>query len=76
MMEKCDTLNTKSSAIENKFLAILNYLAVFEVVALILALTFEDLDYGFWPGMITILIGVLIVILALLLYRMQEKRLS
>lgn len=71
-----NSLNTKSSALENKFLAILNYLAVFEVVALIFGLAFIDLDYGLWPGFITIIMGILIVFFALIIYRMQEKRLS
>ncbi|MBY9007476.1 MAG: hypothetical protein KGD63_12030 [Candidatus Lokiarchaeota archaeon] len=69
-----NSLNTRTSTIENKFLAILNYLAVFEVVTLILALFVNDFNLGTLIGLGTVTIGFLIVLVALFLYKIQEKR--
>lgn len=70
-----NTLNTKSSSIENKFLAILNYLALFELGVLVASLALEDVFGGVWSGSLQIIIAVLIVIFAFILYRIQEKKL-
>ncbi len=70
-----NTLNTKSAAIENKFLAILNYLAVFEIAILIISLALGDLFEGTLVGIVQIVIAVFVVIFAFVVYRMQEKRL-
>ncbi|MFX1523268.1 MAG: hypothetical protein ACFFCC_07190 [Promethearchaeota archaeon] len=73
-----NTLNTKSAAIENKFLAILNYLAVFEIAILVISLALGDLiGQGFSPvvGVIQITIALLVVIFAFLIYRWQSKKL-
>jgi len=70
-----NTLNTKSAAIENKFLAILNYLAVFEIAVLIISLALGDLFEGTLVGIVQIVIAVLVVIFAFVIYRIQEKRL-
>ncbi|MHA1914501.1 MAG: hypothetical protein ACW986_16540 [Promethearchaeota archaeon] len=70
-----NTLDTKASAIENKFLAILNYLAVFEIAVLIISLALGDLFEGTLIGVVQIVIAVLVVIVAFALYRTQEKRL-
>lgn len=70
-----NTLNTKSAAIENKFLAILNYLAVFEIAVLIISLALGDLFEGTLVGIVQIVIAVFVVIFAYVIYRIQEKRL-
>ena len=70
-----NTLNTKASAIENKFLAILNYLAIFELGVLVISLALDDLLAGHITGSIQIIVAVLIVIFAFIVYRMQEKKL-
>ena len=70
-----NTLNTKSSAIENNFLAILNYLALFELAVLIISLALDDFIGGTITGVIQIVIAILIVVFAYLLYKMQEKKL-
>ncbi|MFX1590751.1 MAG: hypothetical protein ACFFC1_21670 [Promethearchaeota archaeon] len=70
-----NTLNTKSASIENKFLAILNYLAVFEIAILVISLALDDLFGGTYWGIVQIAIAVNIVIFALLIYRWQEKKL-
>lgn len=70
-----NTLNTKSASIENKFLAILNYLALFELGVLVASLALEDMFGGVWSGTLQIIIAVLIVIFAFILYRLQEKKL-
>jgi hypothetical protein len=70
-----NTLNTKSASIENKFLAILNYLALFELGVLIVSLALDDVVGGALSGTIQIIIALLIVVIAFLLYRNQEKRL-
>ena len=41
-----NSLNTKASEVENKFLALLNYLAIFELGLGLLALWLDDLFYG------------------------------
>jgi hypothetical protein len=71
-----NTLNTKSSSIENKFLAILNYLAIFEIAILVIALALDDLFAGmpYW-GVVQIIVAISIVVIAYLLYRSQEKKL-
>jgi hypothetical protein len=71
-----NTLDTKSSAIENKFLAILNYLAVFEIAILVISLALGDL-LGASPivGAVQILIAILVVIFAFIIYRWQAKKL-
>jgi len=68
-------INTKSSAIENKFLAILNYLAVFEIAILIISLALDDLFGGTFWGIVQIGIAIVFVLGALVIYRSQEKRL-
>ncbi|MHA1886212.1 MAG: hypothetical protein ACW96S_14250, partial [Promethearchaeota archaeon] len=70
-----NTLDTKASAIENKFLAILNYLAVFEIAILIISLALGDLFEGTLVGVVQIIIAILVVIVAFAVYRTQEKRL-
>jgi len=70
-----NTLNTKSASIENKFLAILNYLALFELGVLVASLALEDVFGGIWSGTLQIIIAVLIVIFAFILYHIQEKKL-
>jgi hypothetical protein len=70
-----NTLDTKSSAIENNFLAILNYLALFELAVLIISLALDDFLGGTVTGVIQIVIAITIVVFAYLLYRMQERRL-
>jgi len=70
-----NTLNTKSASIENKFLAILNYLAVFEIAILVISLALDDLFGGTYWGIVQIVIAVSIVIFAFMSYRNQEKKL-
>ncbi|MFX1322367.1 MAG: hypothetical protein ACFFAQ_12065, partial [Promethearchaeota archaeon] len=71
------TLNTKSSAIENKFLAILNYLALFELATLVISLALGDIFREDIPGIgiIQIVVALSIVIIAVILLRIQEKKL-
>ena len=71
-----NTLNTKSSAIENKFLAILNYLALFELATLVISLALGD-AFPDLPGIgiIQIIVALSIVIIAIILLRMQERKL-
>jgi hypothetical protein len=71
------TLNTKSSAIENKFLAILNYLALFELATLVISLALGDLFGQDLPGIgiIQIFVALSIVIIAIILLRLQERKL-
>lgn len=69
------TLNTKSSAIENKFLAILNYLALFELAALVISLALDDVIEGKVTGTIQIIVAISMVVIAFILYRIQEKKL-
>ena len=72
-----NTLNTKSSAIENKFLAILNYLALFELATLVISLALGDIFAEDLPGIgvIQIIVALSIVIIAIILLRMQERKL-
>ena len=70
-----NTLNTKSAAIENKFLAILNYLAVFEIAILIITLALGDLFAGPIIGIIQIVIALIVVFFAFVIYRLQAKKL-
>jgi len=72
-----NTLNTKSSAIENKFLAILNYLALFELATLVISLALGDIFAADLPGIgvIQIIVALSIVIIAIILLRMQERKL-
>ena len=70
-----NTLNTKSSAIENKFLAILNYLALFELAALVISLALDDVLEGKITGTIQIIVAIALVVIAFILYRIQEKKL-
>ncbi|MFX0059973.1 MAG: hypothetical protein ACFE8J_16880, partial [Candidatus Heimdallarchaeota archaeon] len=70
-----NTLDTKSASIENKFLAILNYLAVFEIAVLVISLALDDLFGGTYWGIVQIVIAVSIVIFAFYIYRSQEKKL-
>lgn len=67
-----DSLNIKASALENKFLAILNFLAIFELGLLLIALYFEDI----FGASLQIFVAFAIVILAFLLYRSREKKQS
>ena len=71
-----NTLNTKSSAIENKFLAILNYLALFELATLVISLALGDV-FPDIPGLgiIQISVALSIVIIAIILLRIQERKL-
>ncbi len=71
------TLDTKSSAIENKFLAILNYLALFELATLVISLALGDIFGGDLPGIgvIQIIVALSIVVIAIILLRIQEKKL-
>ncbi len=71
------TLNTKSSAIENKFLAILNYLALFELATLVISLALGDIFADQIPfiGIIQIIVALSIVLIAIILLRIQEKKL-
>ena len=72
-----NTLNTKSSAIENKFLAILNYLALFELATLVISLALGDIFAEDLPGIgvIQIIVALSIVLIAIILLRMQERKL-
>ncbi|MFX1410970.1 MAG: hypothetical protein ACFFA6_11495 [Promethearchaeota archaeon] len=72
-----NTLNTKSSAIENKFLAILNYLALFELATLVITLALGEHLAADIPGIgiIQITVALSIVILAIILLRIQERKL-
>jgi hypothetical protein len=71
-----NTINTKSSAIENKFLAILNYLALFELATLVISLALGDLTQDFpYIGIIQIVVALSIVLIAIILLRIQEKKL-
>lgn len=71
-----NTLNTKSSAIENKFLAILNYLALFELATLVISLALGDITTHIpGIGIIQIIVALSIVIIAIILLRIQEKKL-
>ncbi len=72
-----NTLNTKSSAIENKFLAILNYLALFELATLVISLALGDIFAESIPGIgiIQIIVALSIVVIAIILLRIQEKKL-
>jgi hypothetical protein len=70
-----NTLNTKSAAIENKFLAILNYLAVFEIAVLIISLALGDLFEGTLVGIVQIIVALFVVIFAFAIYRWQAKKL-
>lgn len=72
-----NTLNTKSSAIENKFLAILNYLALFELATLVISLALGDIFAEDLPGIgvIQIIVALSIVVIAIILLRMQERKL-
>jgi len=70
-----NTLNTKSAAIENKFLAILNYLAVFEIAILIITLALGDIFEGPIIGVVQIVIAFIVVFFAFILYRLQAKKL-
>ncbi|MFW9876967.1 MAG: hypothetical protein ACFFG0_28060 [Candidatus Thorarchaeota archaeon] len=71
-----NTLNTKASTIENKFLAILNYLALFELATLVISLALGDLLPNLpGIGIIQIIVALSIVIIAIILLRMQERKL-
>ena len=71
-----NTLNTKSSAIENKFLAILNYLALFELATLVISLALGNMSENIpFIGIIQIIVALSIVLIAVLLLRIQEKKL-
>jgi hypothetical protein len=71
-----NTLNTKSSAIENKFLAILNYLALFELATLVITLALGDIVEALpGIGIIQIVVALSIVVIAIILLRIQEKKL-
>ena len=64
-------LNTIASELENKFLALLNYLAVFEIGLVILALFFEE---DLMRGIVEVGLAVMLVIMVLFLYRYRERR--
>ncbi|MFX0001814.1 MAG: hypothetical protein ACFE88_17010 [Candidatus Hermodarchaeota archaeon] len=71
-----NTLNTKASTIENKFLAILNYLALFELATLVISLALGDLFPDLLGiGIIQITVALSIVIIAIILLRIQERKL-
>ncbi len=70
-----NTLNTKSAAIENKFLAILNYLALFEMATIVVSLALGDAIDGGVTGTIQIIVAFSMVIIAFILYRIKEKKL-
>lgn len=70
-----EILNAKSTAIENKFLAILNYLAVFEIAILVISLALDDLFGGTAWGIVQTIIAVIIVTFVFIVYRLQERRL-
>jgi hypothetical protein len=64
------SLNTKAGEVENKFLAVLNYLSIFEIGLLILALWIEDL----FGGSLQIFIALSIVALTLVLYKNRSRK--
>lgn len=64
-------LNTIASELENKFLALLNYLAVFEIGLVILALFFQE---ELMVGIVEVGFAVILVIMVLFLYRYRERR--
>ena len=72
-----NTLDTKANAIENKFLALLNYLAIFElglgVLGIWLAGVFEESVIVY--GSIQIAIASILVITVFYIYKNREKRL-
>jgi hypothetical protein len=70
-----EILNSKSTAIENKFLAILNYLAVFEIAILVISLALDDLFGGTMWGVVQTIIAVIVVTFVFIIYRLQEQRL-
>jgi len=70
-----NTLDTKANAAENKFLALLNYLAVFELGLVILDLWLRDIvDVNIF-GTIQIFIAFILVIVVFYIYKNREKRL-
>jgi hypothetical protein len=65
-----EKLNTRANEIENKFLALLNYLAVFEIGLVLIALFFEEI----WTGIVEVGLAILLVLMVLFIYRAREKR--
>jgi hypothetical protein len=65
-----NSLNTKASEVENKFLAVLNYLAIFELGLVIIALFFEDL----FVGSFQIFVAISIVAMSLMLYKNRARK--
>lgn len=70
-----EALNTKAASIDNKFLALLNYLTVFEIAILVISLGLSDFFSGTFLGLFQIILAIIIVITAFIIYRYQEKRL-
>ncbi|KKL91716.1 hypothetical protein LCGC14_1891930, partial [marine sediment metagenome] len=70
-----NTLNTRSSTIENKFLAILNYLALFEMATIVVSLALGDAIGGGITGTIQLIVAFSMVVIAFILYRIKEKKL-
>ncbi len=66
-----EKLNTIANELENKFLALLNYLAVFEIGLVILALFFEE---DLTRGIVEVGLAGMLVIMVLFIYRYRERR--
>lgn len=70
-----NTLDTKASSIENRFLAMLNYLAIFEIAILVISLALSDLFAGPIWGIIQIIVAISVVVITFLFYKNQERKL-
>jgi hypothetical protein len=65
-----DILNTKAATIENKFLMILNFIAIFELGLGLLALGLNEYLVGF----IQIGVAAILVLMVIFIYKYQEKK--
>ena len=72
-----NTLDTKANAAENKFLALLNYLAIFELGLGVLSIWFVEIleQNPYMYGTIQIMIAFVLVIIVFYIYKNREKRL-
>ncbi|MHA1490420.1 MAG: hypothetical protein ACTSRI_12295 [Promethearchaeota archaeon] len=72
-----NTLDTKANATENKFLALLNYLAIFELGLGVLSIWFVEMleQNPYIYGTIQIIIAFVLVIIVFYIYKNREKRL-
>ena len=70
-----NTLDTKAGSIENKFLALLNYLAIFELGLVLIDLWLGDILSTELLGTIQIILAFVVVILIFYIYRNRQKNL-